>query len=274
MKKMKELASEERFEDALALRNRLSSFARGVSRGQRIRAITRIPEILVRVEDELLLIRYGRLASSAQVPRVELLEETISSLLLSGERIEDDESIIPAKNYEESEKLVRVLEKVSEVLIIDESRGPWSMPTRGATSIRHRLLDMVVAANDLAYIDMLWDDWSPGFDGGDAVAATKNALRDPANLAAALGYYRATLGEGKKDPALADLQARMGSEVPPQPLLYLHGVNDGCIGREVADFAAGIAPANVDVRIVEGAGHFLQLEQPRAVAEHVLGWIS
>ena len=141
MKKMKELASEERFEDALALRNRLSSFARGVSRGQRIRAITRIPEILVRVEDELLLIRYGRLASSAQLPRVELLEETISSLLLSGERIEDDESIIPAKNYEESEKLVRVLEKISEVLIIDESRGPWSMPTRGATSIRHRLLE-------------------------------------------------------------------------------------------------------------------------------------
>ena len=139
---------------------------------------------------------------------------------------------------------------------------------------QHPLSDMVVAANDLAYIDMLWDDWSPGFDGGDAVAATKNALRDPANLAAALGYYRATLGEGKKDPALADLQARMGSEVPPQPLLYLHGVNDGCIGREVADFAAGIAPANVDVRIVEGAGHFLQLEQPRAVAEHVLGWIS
>jgi len=141
MRKMKELAGEERFEDALALRNRLSAFARGVSRGQRIRSITRIPEIVVRVEDELLLIRYGRLASSAPVPAVELMEETIKSLLLSGERIIDDESIIPAKNYEESEKLVRVLEKVSEVLLIDESRGPWSMPTRGATSIRHRLLE-------------------------------------------------------------------------------------------------------------------------------------
>ena len=139
---------------------------------------------------------------------------------------------------------------------------------------QHPLSDLVVAANDLAFIDMLWADWSPGFDGGEAVAATKDALRDPANLAAALGYYRATLGEGKKDPALADLQARMGAEVPTQPLLYLHGANDGCIGREVAEFAADMSPANVNVRIVEDAGHFLQLEQSDAVARHVLGWIS
>lgn len=139
---------------------------------------------------------------------------------------------------------------------------------------QHPLSDMVVSANDLAYIDMLWSDWSPGFNGAEAVAATKNALRDPKNLAAALGYYRATLGDGKKDPRLADLQGRMGSETPTQPLLYLHGVNDGCIGREVAEFAATTSPATVDVRLVEGAGHFLQLEQPNAVAEHVLGWIS
>ncbi|MBM3719405.1 MAG: DEDD exonuclease domain-containing protein [Actinobacteria bacterium] len=159
MRKMKELAGDERFEDALALRNRLSSFARGVSRGQRIRSITRIPEIVVRVEDELLLIRYGRLASSAPAPSVELMEEAIRSLLLSGERIIDDESIIPAKNYEESEKLVRVLEKVSEVLLIDESRGPWSMPTRGATSIRHRLLkNSSDASSQSEWIDRMSDN--------------------------------------------------------------------------------------------------------------------
>ena len=159
MRKMKELATEERFEDALALRNRLSAFARGVSRGQRIRALTRIPEILVRVEDELLLIRFGRLASSAPVPKAELMEDAISSLILSGERIEDDESIIPAKNYEESEKLVRILEKVSEVFLIDESRGPWAMPTRGATSIRHRLLENSSdASGQSEWIDRMSDN--------------------------------------------------------------------------------------------------------------------
>ena len=139
--RMRDLALQERFEDALTLRNRLSAFARGVSRGQRIRSLTRIPEMLVRADDELLLIRFGRLAGSAQMPAAELLEETITSLLLSGERVEDDETIIPAKNYEESEKLIRILEKGVELLLIDESRGPWSMPARGAASIRHRLLE-------------------------------------------------------------------------------------------------------------------------------------
>ena len=139
---------------------------------------------------------------------------------------------------------------------------------------QHPLAEMIVAANDLAYIDMLWNDWSPGFAGGEAVAATKNAIRDPKNLAAALGYYRATLGDGKKDPSLADLQTRMGSEIPTQPLLYLHGANDGCIGRDVAEFASTMAPSNVDVRYVDGAGHFLQLEQPDVVGRHVLEWIS
>ena len=139
---------------------------------------------------------------------------------------------------------------------------------------QHPLADLVVGANDLAFIDMLWADWSPGFDGGHAVEATKAALRDPANLAAALGYYRATLGAGKRDPELDELQARMGAEVPGQPLLYLHGVNDGCIGREVAEFAAANVPENVEVRMVDRAGHFLQLEQPEVVARHVIDWIT
>ena len=152
---------------------------------------------------------------------------------------------------------------------LDQLKRSWYM-----FFFQHPLAEMVVAANDLAYIDMLWADWSPGFDGTGALEATKNSLRDPANLAAALGYYRATLGDGKKDPALADLQSRMSGEVPTQPLLYLHGDNDGCIGREVADFAASIAPPNVEIRRVADAGHFLQLEQPDVVADHVIGWIS
>ena len=158
---------------------------------------------------------------------------------------------------------------VAFVTNLEQLKRSWYM-----FFFQHGLSDLVVGANDLAYIDMLWNDWSPGFDGASALAATKDALRAPENLAAALGYYRATLGDGKKDPALAELQARMGSEVPTQPLLYLHGVNDGCIGREVAEFAAATSPANVDVRFVADAGHFLQLEQSNVVADHVLGWIA
>jgi pimeloyl-ACP methyl ester carboxylesterase len=126
------------------------------------------------------------------------------------------------------------------------------------------LAEMVVSGNDLAFIDMLWNDWSPGHDGAADAARVKDALRDPANLAAALGYYRATLGDGYRDPALDAAQAA-AQAVPEQPTLYLHGRTDGCIGVEVAELAATMVPANVRFEIVDGAGHFLQVEQPDEV---------
>ena len=54
-------------------------------------------------------------------------------------------------------------------------------------------------------------------------------------------------------------------DVPPQPLLYLDGAGDGCIGVEVAETARTMAPDNVMVEIVDGGGDFLHLEQPVAV---------
>jgi pimeloyl-ACP methyl ester carboxylesterase len=99
-------------------------------------------------------------------------------------------------------------------------------------------------------------------------------LRNPENLQAALGYYRATLGEGKRDPELAALQQRMGGEYPSQPLLYLHGENDGCIGREVAEAARAMSPANVSYAFVADAGHFMQLEQPERVNELIVNFVA
>lgn len=138
---------------------------------------------------------------------------------------------------------------------------------------QHGLSDLVVPANDLAFIDMLWSQWSPGYEATADVAHVKDALRDPANLTAALGYYRATLGDGLKDPALDEAQAA-GSAWATQPHLYLHGRNDGCIGAEVAEFAASMAPTNVTVEIIEDAGHFLQLEQPAVVNARILEFLS
>lgn len=130
---------------------------------------------------------------------------------------------------------------------------------------QHGLSNHVVAADDLAFIDMLWAQWSPGYDASRDLAHVKAALRDGANLQAALGYYRATLGDGPRDPDLASLQQRMGAEYPTQPVLYLHGVNDGCIGRDVAESARAMSPASVRFEFVDDAGHFLQLEQPERV---------
>ena len=63
-------------------------------------------------------------------------------------------------------------------------------------------------------------------------------------------------------------------DVPPQPLLYLHGAGDGCIGVEVAETARTMVPDNVTVEIVDGGGHFLHLEQPAEVNRRVVGFLT
>ena len=139
---------------------------------------------------------------------------------------------------------------------------------------QHGLADLVVGADNHAFIEMLWRDWSPGYDASFDLESIRKSLADPKNLQAALGYYRATLGDGYRDPKLSELQIQMASGVPSQPLLYLHGANDGCIGVDVVESAKKIAPANVKFEVVAAAGHFLQLEQPKVVNKLICDFLA
>ncbi len=142
---------------------------------------------------------------------------------------------------------------------------------------QHPLAEAIVAAGDLAFIDRLWADWSPGLDAAaarDAAEHVKQALRDEANLAAALGYYRATLGGiGRREDY--DAIEAAGAQPVEVPMLYLHGADDGCIGVDFAQAgAAFLAHAASRTQVVSGAGHFLQLEQPQVVDQAILGFLD
>jgi pimeloyl-ACP methyl ester carboxylesterase len=135
--------------------------------------------------------------------------------------------------------------------------------------------DIAVPMNDLAFIDRLWADWSPGFEAAGHVELVKQSLRDQANISAALLYYRHTLGGVDQDPELADLQAAT-FQVPPVPALYLHGTDDGCMPcPEATLLQSAFQVEGSRVELVEHAGHFLQYERPdvfnRAVVDFLAG---
>ncbi len=135
--------------------------------------------------------------------------------------------------------------------------------------------DLAVPMDDLAFIDHLWADWSPGFDAAAELPRVKDALRDPANLAAAIGYYRATIGSGPRSPEYDAIEAA-GADPLPMPALYLHGAHDACMGASLIDDSVRTAlPApGSSVEIVPDTGHFLHLEAPGVVNRHIVAFLT
>jgi len=136
--------------------------------------------------------------------------------------------------------------------------------------------ESVLAAGDMAFLDRLWQDWSPGYDASENLRNVKQCLRGEGNLAAAIGYYRADepgLRHFAADGAYAAEEQALASS-GPQPTLYLHGNRDGCIDLSLVQDAARHLAAGSRMEVVEGAGHFLQVEKPAAVNDRVLAWVS
>ncbi|MBB5085241.1 alpha/beta fold hydrolase [Nonomuraea endophytica] len=129
------------------------------------------------------------------------------------------------------------------------------------------------AAAAPGFLDGLWKDWSPGYDATEDLAFLKQSLGEPANLAAAIGYYRAMLGTTPPSGRYATEQAA-ATDGPVRPVLYLHGAQDGCLGADLVADVASVLPEGSRAEIVEGAGHFLHLEKPREVNALILDWLG
>ena len=124
------------------------------------------------------------------------------------------------------------------------------------------LAELVAGADDLRFLERLWQDWSPEYDATGEIGHMKDSLRDPANLAAAIGYYRAMFTSGAP------------SDVPAQPTLYLHGASDGAFSVDGVNGTLDSLAAGSRVEVVNNAGHFLHLERPEVVNPMILDWIG
>ena len=102
---------------------------------------------------------------------------------------------------------------------LDQLQRSWYM-----FLFQHPLADLVVPADDFAF-----DRPAVGAvvarlraDAADDVAHVRQALAEPATLPAALGYYRATVGNGPRDPRSTSCQAATAADpaaadaVPPR----------------------------------------------------------
>ncbi|MGU3497484.1 alpha/beta fold hydrolase [Mycobacterium sp. C31M] len=122
-------------------------------------------------------------------------------------------------------------------------------------------------------VPKLWRDWSPGYDGADDARRVLDAIGTPANWAAALGYYRATVRNSAPPQRYADLH-ELWLQSPVLPTLYLHGSADGCASSDYLEWVRRVLPDGSAAHVVDGGGHFLQLDRPEATAARILDFIG
>lgn len=119
----------------------------------------------------------------------------------------------------------------------------------------------------------LWRDWSPGFDAREDLGHVLEALAQPGNRRAAFGYYRAITKPWTVPEIYRPWQASLNA-LPATPLLYLHGVDDGCLQAGFAESAAKSLPDTAEVHLIPDAGHFLQVERPAEVNALIIEFLG
>ncbi|WP_409494342.1 alpha/beta fold hydrolase [Amycolatopsis sp. cmx-11-12] len=138
------------------------------------------------------------------------------------------------------------------------------------------MADQIVAADDFAYLDWLWDHWSgsvPGFDSTQDRNAGKDSLRNPENLRSALALYRDNFDPQTFGTEKWEMGALLAN-LPSQPTLYLHGSEDPIVGeQDLIDIVNMLAPGSDGV-LLPGVGHFPLIEQPDEVNKLILRFLE
>lgn len=126
-----------------------------------------------------------------------------------------------------------------------------------------------LAEHDLALVDRLFSDWSPGYvPTEDELAAIKAAIRP--RIPAVIAYYRALTSPSRW---LGTDRERLFAHVRV-PSMHLHGADDGCIGIECCEGAEAFYDAGYRFVRLEGAGHFTTREVPDAVNRELLAFFA
>ena len=133
------------------------------------------------------------------------------------------------------------------------------------------LSDHITKISDLAFLEKLWKDWSPGWDiPADEIQRMKTAFQSPQVLESALGYYRGLFDfldhEWHKTRELAFQELN-------KPILALTGKNDGCMDYRFFENFKERYPGGMKSVTIKNAGHFLHLENYTDVNEQLAAFL-
>jgi DNA polymerase-3 subunit epsilon len=138
-RKVERLAEVERFEEAALHRDRLAAFVRAASRVQRLSALTSCAELVAaRLTDdggwEVVVVRRGRLAATGVAGRDDDPRPLADALVAAAEVVPAGIGPTPAATAEETECVLRWLERPGLRLVALD--GTWASPIFGAGGVR------------------------------------------------------------------------------------------------------------------------------------------
>ena len=138
------------------------------------------------------------------------------------------------------------------------------------------LADMAVAHDDFAFLERLWQDWSPGWSWPpEEMAALKATFRQPGVLCGGARLLPPhAQSRCSSAPSWPRCRAARRWSPVTVPTLFFHGARDGCIGVELADGMEALFPPGWRRSIVPDAGHFVHQEQPDVVNAKLLEFLA
>lgn len=117
---------------------------------------------------------------------------------------------------------------------------------------------------NMKHIDFLYQLWSPRWKNNQShIAHVKQALKHPDRMKAALAYYRNSLSAEDQ---------QLFSQTPSVPIHVIYGADEPLVRQRMFQQAARQTPYHV--YMVDQAGHWPHLEQPRAVEDLIRQLLS
>ncbi len=213
--------------------------------------------------------------SAASDYSVRSLGQDVVSLI---EAFGENEAIVVGHDWGASaayEAAFTAPEKVSHLVALSIPHPKGTQPSLGLFLVAPHFLyyqlptaERLVWSNDFDHIRTIFKTWSPGFDMPEGEFNNiRNTLQTPDGIAGPMAYYHAVAANGAGN---ADIQPTSEITVPT---LVIAGDSDGTVNLDGFSNAEPAFTGPYSFEVLDGVGHFPQVEQPRKVAAAIRDFV-